>query len=306
MDASPDLPSPGWYRDPSGQADLRWWSGQTWSEATRASEPPAEALPPVATPLPVAPTPLVDDPLPLISRPGAVPETPAARLDLPRSRAEWRRVAASRRGIRTESPNTFAIWALAFLPIIALGYTAATVLVWREGSIWAAIVVQLTGLLVYLTFVVWDKVALARQRLLAPSLWWQLIPIPLLYFLLRRIILKKQGVISHAPGNVFVIVLVGSVVLAATTVTPLVRQAARDLAVQQFEASVSADFASVGTDDVTIECPVDAPLTSVGARFACAARLTDGTSFAVAFEVQPDLVVTQVPVENLVPRGVGP
>lgn len=27
-------PRAGWYDDPSGQADLRWWDGQRWTEHT--------------------------------------------------------------------------------------------------------------------------------------------------------------------------------------------------------------------------------------------------------------------------------
>jgi uncharacterized RDD family membrane protein YckC len=32
-------PPPGWYADPHGQAQLRWWDGRAWSEHTHAGQP---------------------------------------------------------------------------------------------------------------------------------------------------------------------------------------------------------------------------------------------------------------------------
>lgn len=32
-------PRPGWYADPGGTADLRWWDGSTWSSRTRGASP---------------------------------------------------------------------------------------------------------------------------------------------------------------------------------------------------------------------------------------------------------------------------
>ena len=64
----------GWYPDPGGQADLRWWDGQAWTEHTR-QQPPA---PPVA-PMPA----LVSEPLPPVSSPPTLESTPASTSPLP-------------------------------------------------------------------------------------------------------------------------------------------------------------------------------------------------------------------------------
>lgn len=266
------LPVAGWYRDPSGHADLRWWSGTAWTEATRADEP-------------------------VIRRP-----IPAAdeRLDIERSRTEWRRIAASRRGIRNESPNTPAIWVIAVLPIPSLVFVGVSLLLARDGNLVVAVLVQVLGMLTYLALIVWERIALARQNLLAPSLWWQLIPIPLIYFLIRRIVLRRQGIISHAPGNLYAIMLVGSVLLSAATLVPPLAQEGRELMAQGLEERIAADFAEAGEQAVA-QCPL--PALEPGTRLECSVDLAGGKlTIPVQFEVQPDL--TFLPVQYRPPRGV--
>ena len=41
-------PEPGWYPDPTGSANLRWWNGVSWSDSTHAL-PGAPALPDTVT-----------------------------------------------------------------------------------------------------------------------------------------------------------------------------------------------------------------------------------------------------------------
>lgn len=43
--APPTLPPPGWYQDPSGRYDTRWWNGRSWApdvqlRGIRLSDPP--------------------------------------------------------------------------------------------------------------------------------------------------------------------------------------------------------------------------------------------------------------------------
>jgi hypothetical protein len=49
-------PSSGWYPDPAGSADLRYWDGQTWTRQTSAL--PAASAPPQAGPAVLAPPPI--------------------------------------------------------------------------------------------------------------------------------------------------------------------------------------------------------------------------------------------------------
>jgi hypothetical protein len=62
---------PGWYPDPSGQNDLRWWNGTRWTDDTRA-HPEAPTAPVPIVPASAAP-PL--DP-PTSTTPAAPPSTP--------------------------------------------------------------------------------------------------------------------------------------------------------------------------------------------------------------------------------------
>jgi hypothetical protein len=58
----PTAPAEGWYPDPAGGSGLRWWTGVTWTDQTRASTPaPVTALPAPTAWSPVVPEPL-DDP----------------------------------------------------------------------------------------------------------------------------------------------------------------------------------------------------------------------------------------------------
>jgi hypothetical protein len=45
-------PEPGWYPDPSGSANLRWWNGVSWSDSTH----PLPGAPAASAPPPTYPT----------------------------------------------------------------------------------------------------------------------------------------------------------------------------------------------------------------------------------------------------------
>lgn len=59
--STPPLPRAGWYEDPRGEADLRWWDGTAWTAHTsaRPSAPaPAPQAGPQAEPAPASPPPV--------------------------------------------------------------------------------------------------------------------------------------------------------------------------------------------------------------------------------------------------------
>lgn len=48
-------PVQGWYADPAGSTQLRWWDGTQWTDQYRSKDPAGEATPPGATPAAAAP-----------------------------------------------------------------------------------------------------------------------------------------------------------------------------------------------------------------------------------------------------------
>jgi hypothetical protein len=56
MQGNPGGPAAGWYPDPYGQPQLRWWNGVRWGEETQEAPPPAPAAPTAAAPTAAAPS----------------------------------------------------------------------------------------------------------------------------------------------------------------------------------------------------------------------------------------------------------
>lgn len=75
-DVDTNAPRAGWYPDPAGSAQQRWWNGTSWTDALRdaPSEAPAAPTPQVTAPpvAPVAPAP------PVAPTPPVAPSAPAA------------------------------------------------------------------------------------------------------------------------------------------------------------------------------------------------------------------------------------
>jgi hypothetical protein len=59
-------PEPGWYPDPAGSPNLRWWNGVSWSDATHA----LPGASPQSIPAPAYPSIFGDDPGPADGRRG--------------------------------------------------------------------------------------------------------------------------------------------------------------------------------------------------------------------------------------------
>lgn len=119
------------------------------------------------------------------------------------------------------SPNTVAIWILAFLPLIVVpvelaGYVTGIIST-PAGYITLAIAVYASTIALALD----DRAALRKRNLDPASGWWLLLWPPIAYLIARRVVLKSMGVKSNAPSNVYVLSLVAATVLLTVVLEPV-------------------------------------------------------------------------------------
>ncbi len=192
------LPVAGWYDDPAGTQQLRWWGGLAWTEHVKAAERAATKVDEVSTTLSFG------------RAQGYVPFAAEKQQTVFNFRP---RVTA----------NTAAIWILASSPIVLVALQLFVSWMGPAQPTSLLLSVQLVQVALMLALIIWDRAALRRLSLTPCSRWWLLLPSPIVYLIVRRVNLKHQGVISHAPSNVFVLVLVASVGLAGLVVAVLLR-----------------------------------------------------------------------------------
>lgn len=229
------VPGAGWYQDPSSIGQLRWWSGAAWTEHARLKpeDSPAMAPAPIGSVAPAAAHVFLDQPgqtLPARDRAAnhaLVSDIQSASLlarDAPY--VTWSQAhspVAQAPVNQLGSPNTPAIWVLALLPALQLPLQLVSLFValpaqtadpQSTASAIVTLVVAAVAIGIVVRLVISDATSLRQRNLPAASPWWVLLIPPLAYFIARRAALKRAGVISNAPGNVYVLSLFGPAVLS--------------------------------------------------------------------------------------------
>jgi hypothetical protein len=254
-DASVVIPA-GWYEDPAGQSDTRWWDGANWTAHTMM-RPPVAAV--ATTPLPQqifgsAPQPW--SPQPWSHEPLLTPAVPP-----------W---------------STPYIWILSVLPLAELTIS------WGAGFIWGltfrasglgVLGISLTILFVglFVLFTILDYRALGRlgyEKRASPVL----IIVPLLYMGRRAAAVRRVTRKGLLPLFVF---MAGLILFAVVTVllnssTPSLS----DLNQRQLiniEQGIQTTLAQQNIH-VTVTCPADAPSTPLNVPFTCTATDSSGAS----------------------------
>jgi Protein of unknown function (DUF2510) len=309
--AAPTLPPPGWYEDPMDAAFERWWTGVDWTD--HLLDPKTGVAPVAGTPVPLTSTHLTSTHL--TSTHSAViggvlqaAAEPEVEPDLAISAEERAYVPMAdytadswKSAVPMNSPAgsgyTYAIWLLAASPIFyfilvfaeyGLQLTAVPSLQASLATIIFGLAVIGINFLVWVLLAIWDYVTLKKRGLPAPNPVWMLLTI-LAYFIARRIVLKRVGVRSNAPGNVYVLLLVaGSVSSALFATTILAHQ--RDVqAIHHLEQYAEQQLHDGTHAAWTVDCPDDAPASTVGATFKCVATDLHGVKASFAVEVtDPD------------------
>jgi len=177
-------PLPGWYDDPAGSGQLRWWTGAGWTEHLAPKAQPAPRVREVE-PLAIAAPAQVGN--------GGYEPFAMSRYTGTSAQLDPRSLIVKRSG------HTVPIWLLAFYPLIAAGVEVYLRLIATPDL---ASVLVLAFTLVFMVFTAaWDHGTLRSRGLPAPSVFWLLLTV-FAYFIARRIVLGRVGVKANAPGNV--------------------------------------------------------------------------------------------------------
>ncbi|MDQ1574767.1 MAG: hypothetical protein QOH44_2326 [Actinomycetota bacterium] len=250
----PGIPA-GWYSDPAGFDQLRWWDGAGWTlhlAPRPIPMPPPVPLAPTSLP-PVAEAPMF--PMPITQAP--VLQTPVAQTVAPPG--NW---------------NTVSSWFVALSPIF---YAAAYILEFPRaagqpnisyvfGVLAGSAFVPFVVAVIFATV---DRHALKKRGYpLLASVWWMLLS-PLAYLIVRTLKLRRE--VGRGSGPLWLWIAawaVSSVVIGVATVQMLP-------AITNSENSSSLargiqDGLNSHGAKYLVTCPPSAPLT-VGARFSCTA-----------------------------------
>lgn len=265
--ATQDLPVAGWYDDPSGSGQLRWWGGLAWTEYVKPHEQPV----------------LHEQPAPREElAPARAPEpsyVPAGSTYVPFA------VAYAPGPVRLESSGTsgtLAAWLMGAYPLIAvLGQWLILQASQRLDPL-AIIAVPLLLLTLVVGSAIWDAALLRRRGFDAPSAWWILLG-PLAYLIARAVALRHSGTHGARPLILLVLAAVVAGITSALVVTPLLLGAQNDSLIDQFETRVEQGLAAQSPGVWEVTCSHDASITTVGSSVPCSA--TNQTGVAVSFIV---------------------
>lgn len=295
------LPPAGWHPDPAGSAKQRWWSGLEWTDHYQDAPPVAPVMPaaPAVPMTPAPPNPVWQPQVMAASTPPAYQPmgggyqpmggAPAAGGYQPMG--NWSPGPSAREQLPsrpTGSPNTLPIWLFAFYPVGAFGAqlallqmtgTALTTATTTATSS-AALSISSFGLVYVVGLTIWDHFTLKSRGLPAANPFWLLLTI-FGYFIRRWYVLRRVGVGSAAPGNVFVLVLIAS--SAAFT---FLSMSSRDAnAIEGLEMQTEKSLLDETSQVWTVECPDDVKGSVVGTEFTCSLTSDTGESHSMRVEV---------------------
>lgn len=191
---------PGWFTDPIGRSELRWWSGAEWTEYVAASPEmlPPDAVLPAHQPLSHLADTSASVPLPgsfVAAQPESAAYVPFG--DRTASTADsgtfqpWTPSAPSRW-------NTGGAWALSATPLVGVA-TGIGIAFAVTVSPWLALSMVLLPLFWMIAAATRDRAALDEYGYgRVPSRWWLLLG-PLGYLVARTIHVRRRSGHGSAP-----------------------------------------------------------------------------------------------------------
>jgi hypothetical protein len=250
----------GWYEDPAGQSDMRWWDGANWTAHTMMH-------PPVAPVAPVAPTPLPQQAF------GSAPHS-------------WSPQPWSHEPLRTPAVppwSTPYIWILSVLPLAELTLSYGAGFLWGLTFGTSGLGVMGLGLTIFfialfVLFTILDYRALGRLGYVKRASPF-LIIIPLIYMGRRAAAVRRVTRKGLLPLFVFMggLILFGVVTVLLNANTPSLSDPNQRQLIN-IEQGIQTALAEQNNIHVTVTCPADAPSTPLNVPFTCTATDSAGAS----------------------------
>jgi Protein of unknown function (DUF2510) len=284
----------GWYADPTGLPQLRWWDSTAWSEHVHSQETPSVAS---AAPLAVATNVEASGFLAYVSE-HDTGSHPTAAFDPSRETLQTGPAAIQRAAFMSSASfelmkqeedrhpaiaHTGAVWMLALTPIFqsALAFGILYFLP-QIGNFRLSLAIVVLPYIWSIGLAYADRKALVSAGHYSTAHWSWAILSPLLYLAIRTVRVHRLARRGSAPLWTW-ITLSAAQAVAAVVLAPMIFTLISGLFSIEVAHTVESSVAGQGIA-LTVTCPVDAPLT-IGSVFQCAATHDTGHAYAVNVHV---------------------
>jgi hypothetical protein len=277
---TPATPPSGWYPDPAGSPQLRWWDGSAWTAQ----------LAPLPSPSPVPPQ----------AAPELQPYIPMQRGNREYQTTAWGDEDALA-GVPTRW-NTGAAYGLAVAPVISLAFLALAFWIGAAVFSWLTLLLVLLNLALMIVFAVRDHTRLTEYGyVFRANPWLVLLIPPLLYLIVRTVRVHREVGRGGAPLWTY---LATSVAVGMLTVVGAV--ALIPLIVAQHDRAESAVVSAQLQNELinqgisaTVSCPPSIS-PALGTDFTCTALDSSQVSHSIGLRIstgpdgKPALVIVSV------------
>jgi hypothetical protein len=234
----PGIPA-GWYSDPAGFDQLRWWDGTGWTQH------------------------LVPRPTPMHAPVIRVPEVPQPFAQQPFAQATLATPGKA---------NTVSSWFIALSPVF---YAVAYILTLSNAAAQPGVSYSygaIAGSIAFVAAIIFaavDRHALKKRGYPAPaSVWWVLLT-PLAYLIVRTVKLRREVGRGSGPLWVWIAAWALSSLLIGVATVQMLPGITNSQNSSSLARGIQEGLNSKG-GHYLVTCPPSAPLT-VGARFSCTA-----------------------------------